>query len=210
MFPRLLRLAVHTIAALNAISTTLSVSATPIPLPLPLMAADYSLSLVSVNRTTPRLAGPESFDTLHPERASLSTRSIDSLTSMYGYYNGAVKNSQNLSKRISFCCLAVSTDPIISGNLAVESANAGSDDDDDLHRQALSELTGFNDNIQGFQTVFTEAMSDKGLAYYQKTEALETLLKNIINANKDTLSATSTLIDNIPGLGPVLGPSTSE
>jgi hypothetical protein len=101
MFPRLLRLAVHTVAALNAISTTLSVFATPIPLPLPLMAADYSLSLVSVNRTTPRLAG-QSFDTLYPERGSLSTRSIDSLTSLYGYRDGAVKNSQNLSKRISF------------------------------------------------------------------------------------------------------------
>lgn len=101
MFPRLLCLAVRTIAALNAISTTLSVSATPIPLPLPLMAADYSLSLVSVNRTTPRLAG-QSFDTLLPERGSLSTRSTNSLASLSGYHDGAVKNSQNLSKRIFF------------------------------------------------------------------------------------------------------------
>lgn len=188
MFPRLLRLAVHAIAALNVISTTLSVFATPIPLPLPLMAADYSLSLVSVNRTTPRLGG-QSLDTLplRPEPGSLSTRSVDSLSSLHDYYNGAFKNSQNLR------------------NLAAESENADNDDDD-LHRQALSELTGFNENIQGFQTVFTEAMSDKGLAYYQKSEALETLLKNIIDANKDVLSATSTLVDNIPALGPILGP----
>jgi len=58
MFPHPLPcLSVQTIAALNAISATLLVAATPIPLPLPLMAADYSLSLVSVNRTTPRIAG---------------------------------------------------------------------------------------------------------------------------------------------------------
>jgi len=208
MFPRLLRLAFHTIAALNAVSTTLSVSATPIHLPLPLMAADYSLSLVSVNRTTPRLAG-QSFDTFHSERGLLSTRNIASLTRLRSYYNGAVQNSQNLSKRIFFSCLAVLTDPTISGNLATESANAGSDDDD-LHRQALSELTGFNENIQGFQTVFTEAISDKGLAYYEKNELLDVLLRGIVDANKDTLNATSTLIDNIPGLGPVLGPRMSE
>jgi len=205
MFPRLLRLAFHTIAALNAVSMTLSVSATPIPLPLPLMAADYSLSLVSVNRTTPRLAGQP----FHSERGLLSTRSIAPLTRLHGYYNGAVQNSQNLSKRIFFSCLAVLTDPTISGNLATESANAGSDDDD-LHRKALSELTGFNENVQGFQTVFTEAISDKGLAYYEKNELLDELLRGIVDANKDTLSATSILINNIPGLGPVLGPRTSE
>lgn len=53
-------------------------------------------------------------------------------------------------------------------------------------------------------------MSDKGLAYYQEGEALETLMKNVVNATKDTLTATSILIDKIPGLGPVLGPSTPE
>lgn len=53
-------------------------------------------------------------------------------------------------------------------------------------------------------------MSDKGLANYQKSEVLEALLKDIIDANKDALSATTTLIYKIPGLGPVLGPSTSE
>ena len=66
--------------------------------------------------------------------------------------------------------------------------------------------------MDGFSTVFADSTSggsgtsDKGLANYDRTNDLETLLKNLVNLNKVVLSATSTTLGNIPIIGPVLGP----
>jgi hypothetical protein len=48
--------------------------------------------------------------------------------------------------------------------------------------------------------------ADKGLANYDNCDQYETLLKEIVNANKHTLDDTSRLIDADPLLAPVLGP----
>lgn len=82
-----------------------SVTATPIPLPLPLMATDRSLSLISVNRTIPHIAGrkllsrpyirtakPSRHMKEHPRRAA-------TLAELQNYYDLAKSNSVKLSKR---------------------------------------------------------------------------------------------------------------
>ena len=48
---------------------------------------------------------------------------------------------------------------------------------------------------------------DKGLANYDPDNGLEKLLKDVVNLNKDTLSAVSEIVYEIPLLGPLLGPS---
>ena len=48
---------------------------------------------------------------------------------------------------------------------------------------------------------------DKGLANYDRNNDLETLLKDIVNLLKDTLSAVTDIVYEIPILGPILGPS---
>lgn len=48
---------------------------------------------------------------------------------------------------------------------------------------------------------------DKGLANYDRSNDLETLLKHIVNLNKDTLSSVTDIVYEIPILGPILGPS---
>lgn len=48
---------------------------------------------------------------------------------------------------------------------------------------------------------------DKGLANYNRNNELETLLKNIVNLNKDTLSYVVAIVYEVPLLGPILGPS---
>lgn len=68
-------------------------------------------------------------------------------------------------------------------------------------------MTGFHTNLLGFQTVLAEFGADKGLANYDRTNDLETLLKNLVNLNKNALSAIDILVYNIPLLGPILGPS---
>ena len=62
----------------------------------------------------------------------------------------------------------------------------------------------------GFQTALAKAGSDKGEANYDRTNSLETVLKDTVNLNKNTLTAVTVVSYNIPGLGPILGPSTFQ
>jgi hypothetical protein len=48
---------------------------------------------------------------------------------------------------------------------------------------------------------------DKGLANYDRNNDLETLLKKIVNVNKDTLSSVTDIAYEVPLLGSILGPS---
>ena len=104
-------LALHTVCflAFGDFSSVLnSATATPIPLPLPLMAADRSLSLTSVNRTIPHIAGrnllskpyvrivkPSRHMKEHARRAATSAE-------LQTYYNRAKANSVKLSKRADY------------------------------------------------------------------------------------------------------------
>ena len=60
----------------------------------------------------------------------------------------------------------------------------------------------------GIEAILKELGADNGLANYDRTNDLETLLKNIVNVNKDTLQLHPTTISyNLPIVGPTLGPS---
>jgi hypothetical protein len=48
---------------------------------------------------------------------------------------------------------------------------------------------------------------EKGLANYNRDDQLQTLLKNLVNTNKDFLSSLHKTVEQVPALGPVLGPS---
>lgn len=88
------------------------------------------------------------------------------------------------------------------------SQSASQDENDSAFQQnAASRLSSFQSNAQGFSSILGQLAADKGLANYDKNNELETMLKDFVNANKDALSAVTTLSYNIPGLGPVLGPS---
>ena len=80
-------------------------------------------------------------------------------------------------------------------------------DSDVLQQNAASQLALFHDTIQAIRSLFTQLAADKGLQNYDRTNELETMLKNVINANKNALTAVDNMIYNIPTLGPILGPS---
>jgi hypothetical protein len=56
-------------------------------------------------------------------------------------------------------------------------------------------------------TILQQLGADKGLLNADRTDELETLLKEVVNVNKDTLSYITTIVYNLPILGPTLGPS---
>ncbi|KZT02727.1 uncharacterized protein LAESUDRAFT_661393 [Laetiporus sulphureus 93-53] len=80
----------------------------------------------------------------------------------------------------------------------------------DFSEQYLTELSSFNTNFRGFQSVLAALAADKGLANYNKNDQLETLLKATVNAVKDILGDTYEAIESIPGIGPLLGPTVYD
>lgn len=88
------------------------------------------------------------------------------------------------------------------------SKSASHDENDSAFQQdAAKAFSNYLANAQDFSGIFGQLAADKGLANYDKNDQLKTMLKDIINANKDALSAVTTMVYNIPTLGPILGPS---
>jgi len=83
----------------------------------------------------------------------------------------------------------------------------GSRNDPRFRDDASRELRGFRDNMGRAQGLLGDLGRDKGLANYDRNNDLETLLKDIVNLNKDTLSSVTEIVYEVPLLGPVLGPS---
>lgn len=74
-------------------------------------------------------------------------------------------------------------------------------------QQGAAELSQFHTNLAGFQDVLAQLAADKGLANYDSTDDLQTLLKNLVNAVKYLLNDLDEMVYNLPAVGPTLGPS---
>jgi hypothetical protein len=81
--------------------------------------------------------------------------------------------------------------------------------DADFQKECTSQLSAYQSNLLGLHALLAPLGSDKGLANYDTSNDIETLLKNIINLNKSTLDTCAEIVTNIPVLGPILGPSQS-
>jgi hypothetical protein len=95
----------------------------------------------------------------------------------------------------------------LSESLASQSSSVRDDDSGDFHQQAASELTSFHTSMLGFEGILRQLGADKGLVNYDRTNDLETLLKNVVNLNKNVLSYVTTITYNLPIVGHTLGPS---
>ena len=83
----------------------------------------------------------------------------------------------------------------------------GSRNDPRFRDDAARELRGFRDNMGRTRGILGDLGRDKGLANYDRNNDLETLLKDVVNLNKDTLSSVTDIVYEVPLLGPTLGPS---
>ena len=123
IFTRPVCLALHTIsflASANFLSVLNYATATPIPLPLPLMAADRSLSPISVNRTIPHIAGRNLLSRPNVRSIKLHhhmkehARRANASAELHAYYDRAKANSVKLSKQsvnLSEYFLSVNSEP---------------------------------------------------------------------------------------------------
>ncbi|CDO71559.1 hypothetical protein BN946_scf184911.g29 [Trametes cinnabarina] len=88
-------------------------------------------------------------------------------------------------------------------------ASAG-DADDSFSELALSHFTAYKEGLLQFNTVLVQLAADKGLANYDNTNGLETLLKDMVNMTKYALNDLDALVANIPAVGPLLAPVMYE
>ncbi|EKM61036.1 uncharacterized protein PHACADRAFT_134144 [Phanerochaete carnosa HHB-10118-sp] len=79
-----------------------------------------------------------------------------------------------------------------------------------FEQQSANEVSGFHTNLLGFQNTLAELGADKGLANYDRDDDIETLMKDLVNANKYLLNDIDEMVYDIPGLGPTLGPIVYE
>jgi hypothetical protein len=86
------------------------------------------------------------------------------------------------------------------------SLSASKRDDYDFRRNCAQSLSSFRSNTLGLRGLFGDLGAQKGLLNYDESNDIETLLKNIVNLHKNALDNVQILCDNIPGLGPILGP----
>lgn len=229
-------LAVH-IAALTTFSSTspgpILALASPMPMPLPPVVTGYShKNVVTPGTSAPRknikskhdLSGNHTGHTHLAQSArsySLNARATPvnllqrqneveegnflSYINLLNLYSG---NAADCATNYSMSSVS-SVDlysSIFAENLAARSASVNGHDDG-FQRQCTSELTGYYTNLGKFGIVLGQLGADKGLADYDKSDQIETLLKDTINDNKDLMSDTATLVNNTPYLGPILGPS---
>ncbi|KAF8640422.1 hypothetical protein AX17_000088 [Amanita inopinata Kibby_2008] len=173
------------------------VSASPLPLPMVLMAPDYEKSWTSDSTLTSgkwlgdtyKVNKTESFITnryadLSMIKGSESRRQDgDHLRQLSGIYYDASVNAKRFSE------------------LAERPTNTP-----DFHNDCIAALLGFKQSVGSFQAILSEIGADRGLAFYDRSDDLEKLVKNIINICKKVFSAVDILVDSNPTLGLLLGP----
>lgn len=76
-----------------------------------------------------------------------------------------------------------------------------------FEQRAASAASAFHTNLLGFRSLLSQLGREKGLANYDRDDQIQTLLKNIVNTNKNFLSSVDVIVKNLPILGPVVGPS---
>ncbi|KAL1739916.1 hypothetical protein HDZ31DRAFT_68458 [Schizophyllum fasciatum] len=90
--------------------------------------------------------------------------------------------------------------------LSAQSYSPSAAQDVDFQQKCATALNNFQLDVLGVKELLEEAGADRGLEYYDRSNDFETMLKNMINLDKDMLKATTILVDNLPVLGPILGP----
>ncbi|KJA29227.1 hypothetical protein HYPSUDRAFT_50705 [Hypholoma sublateritium FD-334 SS-4] len=155
------------------------------------MAADYSLGLVTANRTVPgslpsaRLSAPTGLVSSSRPANQIRYSESGSLDDLLDSYNAASAKGD-----------------ILSG-LAEQSGDL---DDGDFQQQYASALSDYSDNVSGFHTTLAKTLSDKGLANYDRTNSIETILKDFFNLNKGIFNSINVYLPTIPVIGPIVGP----
>ncbi|ETW87217.1 hypothetical protein HETIRDRAFT_166754 [Heterobasidion irregulare TC 32-1] len=191
-----------TLVVLYAVSVTFffgrSLHALASPLPSPTSLFDHlnRRDSTALKVFLSRRQGPESESVPVDQKQNIPAPDAssyhDRISSLSGYYVNAKDHAANIKS----CSAEAKT-----------AKGSGSEFSD----KCTSQVKDFQSNISGFQnTLAVLGNSQKGLANYDRSDELETLLKNLVNLNKEVLKDIDILVYSLPILGPVLGPIVYE
>ncbi|KAI0365244.1 hypothetical protein BV20DRAFT_973430 [Pilatotrama ljubarskyi] len=182
--------------------------ASPVALPMPLMPhlADYAARPPSRNNTTtvPQAGNVSLVRRKDVAVVSHTTSKQPFLATRDDVDTSILDNINILGNMYS----QMNDHSRVINEYASRSGTEGNDPD--FNQQAVSEVAAYQDGLLGFQALLAQLAADKGLANYDRTDELETLLKNLVNLTKNTLKAIDILVYNIPVFGPELGPIVYE
>ena len=173
------------------------------PSPSHVHAIPSSFPVSASGKAAPRdvtLPYPTVVPTLSPRNAA----GLIQLDLLNTYYRGMRTQSRNLRMRPFPARTLLLTDGPSIGDYSRRARD--SRDDPRFRDDATRELRGFRDNMGRTQGLLGDLGRDKGLANYDRNNDLETLLKDVVNLNKDTLSSVTDIVYEIPLLGSTLGP----
>lgn len=191
--------------------STTSVTAFPLRTPLPVsqIPSSYSdLKNMSIPRSSQPSASPDvviSRGSSH-SRVSPNNQGTDSLSRLTDSYGDAKNNAKLLGVCIASSITQIHSAYIVLEELAAQSASVRPNDPD-FQQQSISQLTALNGNILDIQGILKALAADKGQAFYDSSNQLEVLLKDITNLSKATLKNIDDMVANVPILGPTLEPS---
>ncbi|KAG6842199.1 hypothetical protein C0991_000169 [Blastosporella zonata] len=144
---------------------------------------------------SPAFARAISVKTAEPAKTAVSgttNSTADPYSQFVHFHRVAKQNSKNLKKLAAQSAFSKAKDPA-------------------FQKKCATQLNAFHANVIKQQAAFSaledaKRNSGKGLANYDSSVPLETILKDTFNLTKDSLTASYVLVKNIPILGPILGP----
>ncbi|KAJ3485561.1 hypothetical protein NLI96_g4865 [Meripilus lineatus] len=155
------------------------------PLPLPsLSTAPSSTQVVPVNHFPRATAFPHDVDYEVPRK--IQGRGEDATEKSLEDYRQRFVRHRDVMEQLN------------------KSATASKNKRDDESSQALAALYDFLLDLLGLKALLEQLGADRGLANYDGTNHLETLLKEIVNCIKDILTQIYQLFANIPIIGPLV------
>ncbi|KAF8078609.1 hypothetical protein FPV67DRAFT_65417 [Lyophyllum atratum] len=190
---RAILLALHATAFTALTQTTTCAVAVPLPPP----PALYTRTVLSLGNTSQSLSrsmrivrNPTSLSL--PSSPHTADAEADPYSKFVSYYQAASQDSRNIK--------------ILAAQSVSVKAN-----DSDFQKKCVTQLNSFHTNVLGQQAALDALSAEKrrpgkGLDNFDHTNDIETLIKNTVNLNKDTLTAFYVLVKKLPILGPVLGP----
>ncbi|KAJ4486165.1 hypothetical protein J3R30DRAFT_1462886 [Lentinula aciculospora] len=185
----------HTAAYLALVGFTPSSNiALATPFPMPMTLKNYSASF-------PNEAGPRS-KTMKTTLKHNSSRSAPDSRSLSSFNTPAVESRQDTLAAL----MEYVDDAGVHANSLQQSSIACPDNPEAQQQPSTSSLSLFSGSLLNFQN----AISDRGLAYFDKNDALEVLLRKIVDEIKYTLNAVDDLVQCDILLREFIGPIVYE
>jgi hypothetical protein len=208
----LARIALFTVSLAALACNLRVVNGSPLPMPVALSLESRKLdspgkplALRGSARSSPRLESSLTSTSIIEKR----TPNDDSAyASIRAYSNQANASSRRFSKYCNHCVRQLLSF-IYAEDLASRSASVD-DDNFDYQQECAQALGEYQETYSGLKGLLAQLGSDKGLKNYDGEDPVQVLLKDVVNAHKDILHSVSVIVNNLPILGPILGPSESS